>query len=233
MILKGKRELIFLTLGGVFIANALLAEILGSKLIQLGTATFSLGILCWPVVFVVTDLINEYFGKQGVKQLTFLTTGLIIYAYLVIWIGRQIPATSFSPVNDSHFDIVFGQSSWLIAGSLLAFLTSQLVDVFVFWALRERTHGGALWLRATGSTLVSQLIDTFIVMFIAFYLPPRFGVVHDGQIPMTFSQYLNLSSFNYLFKFIIAVGVTPLIYAAHGIIDRVLQKERGSSNVAV
>src|SRR5690606_37661477 len=177
-----RKELTFLILAGIFVTNAIVAELIGGKLFQWGPFTMSLGILPWPVVFLTTDLVNEYFGKEGVKKLTFLTAALIVYAFIILFIGIAIPATSFSPVGNEAFQIVFGQSLWIIIGSLIAFLTSQLIDVFVFWLVRARTQGRLLWLRATGSTAVSQLIDTFVVMGIAFYLP---GKLSAGEYVQT------------------------------------------------
>lgn len=225
-----KRDLVYLALSGIFITNALIAEIIGGKLFQLGpfegfwgsiSPTFSLGVLMWPVVFLTTDLINEYFGKRGVRNLTWFTAILVLYTFVILFTGMEIPAASFSPVKDESYNNVFGQSMWIIGGSLCAFLLSQLVDVFVFWALRAKTNGGMLWLRATGSTAVSQLIDTFVIMGIAFYLPSIFELV-PVERRITFDQYLLTSASNYSYKLVIAVLLTPFIYLGHGVIDKIL-----------
>lgn len=216
MVATSKRDLVFIILGGLFITNAILGELIGGKLIQVGSFIMSIGVIPWPIVFLTTDLINEYFGKQGVRKLTFLTVGLIIYAFIVLFLGMQIPAASVSAVSDEAFQMVFGQSMWIIVGSIVAFLVSQLVDVMVFWAFRERTGHRKLWLRATGSTAVSQLIDSFIIIGIAFWLPGK----------LTFMGFLNLAITNYTYKFIIAVLLTPLIYASHSAIDYYLGIER-------
>jgi hypothetical protein len=217
-----KKDLVFLILAGLFVCNAILGEVLGGKLIQTGPFVMSLGVIPWPVVFITTDLINEYYGKRGVRRLTFLTVGLIIYAFVVIYAAMAIPAAGVSPVQDREFSIVFGQSLWIIVGSVVAFLISQLVDVFVFWMFRHRTQGRHLWLRATGSTAVSQLIDTFVVLGIAFYLPGK----------LTLPNYLGLALTNYSYKFLIAVSLTPLIYAAHAGIDRFLGREEAEKLIA-
>lgn len=215
MDLKKRKDLIYLILAGLFVANALLGEILGGKLIQAGPYIMSLGVIPWPVVFITTDLINEYFGKSGVRRLTFLTVALILYSFAVIFIAMGIPASPISPVKDDAFNAVLGQSQWIIAGSVTAFLFSQLIDVFVFWMFRDATGGKKLWLRATGSTAVSQLVDTFVILSIAFWLP--------GKIET--KDFLNLAFTNYTYKFVIAVCLTPLIYAAHAAIDRYLGAE--------
>lgn len=210
--LKTRKNIIFVLLAGFFITNAIMGEMIGGKIIQIGPFALSIGIIPWPVVFLSTDLINEYFGRENVKRLTFLTAGLIIYAFILLYLAMQFNAVSFSPVNNAAFNKVFGQSMWIIVGSLVAFLCSQLIDVVVFWAIRTRTGKKWLWLRATGSTIVSQLIDTFIVAGIAFWLP--------GKI--SFSQYLSLSITGYSAKLLIAISLTPFIYLGHIAIDRYL-----------
>ncbi len=219
---KLSKDLVYLILSGIFIANALLAEIIGAKLIQVGYFTLSLGVIIWPVVFVTTDLINEYFGKRGVRNLSLFTAALVVYAFGVFFIGMAIPAVSFSPVQDGPFATVFGQSQWIIVGSIAAFLVSQLVDVFVFWVIRARTKGKLLWLRATGSTAVSQLVDTFIVGFIGLYLPGLLNMLPEGQQAMTLPQLMMTCLSGYTFKLIVAVALTPVIYIAHSAIDRAL-----------
>ncbi len=215
------REFVYLILAGIFITNALLAELIGGKLFQVGPFTMSLGVIAWPIVFVTSDLVNEYFGKKGVRNLSLFTAGLIVYVFIIVFIGMGIPAAPFSPVSDTNYNIVFGQSLWITAGSLVAFLASQLIDVLVFWAVRTRTKGKFLWLRATGSTIISQIVDTWVIMGIAFYLPSVLGRVPSAQV-ISFSQYTNMSLSNYTVKLILAVALTPLIYFFHSLIDRFL-----------
>ena len=167
MDLKNRKDIVFLVLAGFFITNAIVAELIGGKLVQFfGLFTQSIGIILWPVIFLLTDLINEYYGKDGVRKLTYITVGLISFTFIVLSVALSIPATSFSPVSDSVFNTIFGQSQWIIVGSIIAFLLSQLVDVYVFWMFKKATGDKHIWLRATGSTMVSQLIDTFVVQFL-------------------------------------------------------------------
>ena len=211
-----RKDLVFIILAGFFVTNAIVAELIGGKLVQFfGLFTQSLGIILWPVVFILTDLINEHYGKQGVRKLTFITIGLIIYTFVLISIGLKIPAVGFSPVSDEVFNTVFGQSQWIIIGSIIAFLLSQLVDVYIFWVFRNRTGGKLIWLRATGSTVVSQLIDTFVVQYIAFVLPGKWQ----------FNEFVKNAAWGYSFKLLIAVCLIPLIYAGHFAIKRFLKEE--------
>ena len=212
MIGQTRRDIVYLALAGFFVTNAILGELTGGKLFSLGPFTLSIGVIPWPVVFLSTDLINEYFGREGVRRLTFMTIGLIIYAFAVLFLAMQVPAASFSPVSDLQFRAVFGQSLWIIVGSVVAFAISQLIDVGVFWLVRQKTGGRFLWLRATGSTVVSQLIDSIVIIGIAFWLP--------GKVKT--AEFLAVAASNYSYKFLIALGMTPVIYAAHSLIDRFL-----------
>ncbi len=240
--LEQKRNKLFIVLAGIFITNALLAEMIGVKIFSaestLGLPAANLSILgftmdfnltagavIWPLVFITTDLINEYFGKPGVKRISYFTALLIAYAFIVIFITMRLaPADFWIDTNskdpagnafniDFAFNKIFGQGQRIIIGSLAAFLLGQLVDVFVFQRLRRVTGSKKLWLRATGSTLVSQFIDSFVVLFIAFY-----GVFTNGQI-------VAIGITNYIYKFLIAIALTPVIYFGHGLIDRYLGKE--------
>ncbi len=217
MDLSKRKDLVFIILAGFFVTNAIVAEVIGGKLVQFfGIFTQSIGIILWPVVFLLTDLINEHYGKQGVRKLTYITVGLISYAFILLTIGIHIPAVGFSPVNDAVFKTVFGQSQWIIVGSIIAFLTSQLVDVYIFWLFRNRTGGKLIWLRATGSTVVSQLIDTFVIQYVAFVLPGKWA----------FDEFLTNASWGYTFKLLVAICLIPLIYVGHYAIKKFLKEEK-------
>ena len=212
---QSRRDIVYLALAGFFVTNAILGELTGGKLFTFGPFTLSIGVIPWPVVFIATDLINEYFGREGVRRLTFMTIGLIVYAFVVLFLAMQVPAASFSPVTDAQFQGVFGQSLWIIVGSVIAFAISQLVDVFIFCLVRHQTGGRYLWMRATGSTVVSQLIDSIVIIGIAFWLP--------GKVQT--AEFVTVAASNYSFKLIVALSVTPLLYAGHAAIDRYLGKE--------
>jgi uncharacterized integral membrane protein (TIGR00697 family) len=212
---KNRKDLVFIILAGFFVTNAIVAELIGGKLVQFfGIFTQSIGIILWPVVFVLTDLINEYYGHKGVRKLTLITVGLIIYTFILISIAINLNATGFSPVSDSVFKTVFGQSQWIIVGSITAFLTSQLVDVWIFWKLRNVTGHKMIWLRATGSTLVSQVIDTFVVQYIGFVVPGKWA----------FDEFAVNAAWGYAFKLLVAIALIPLIYLGHFAIEKYLGK---------
>ena len=243
-IIKDKSTRLFIILGGFFIANALIAEIIGAKLFSLEKSlgippaglmffgnefSFNLtaGVMLWPVVFVMTDIINEYYGPRGVRFLSYLAIGLIAYAFVMFMAAINLAPADFwakdyytgVPDSDKAFSGIFGQSQYIIVASLIAFFVSQILDVYVFHRIKAVTGEKNIWLRATGSTLVSQLIDSFIVLFIAFYVGPKLS----GQVkPWTFGQVMATCLGNYIYKFIVAVVLTPVIYLVHGWIERFL-----------
>ncbi len=216
--LDSRKNILFLVLAAFFITNAIVAELISNKLIDIGPFTVIVGIVPWPIVFLCTDIINEFYGKKAVRKLSIITSCVIAYAFIIVFIAMSIKAnTSISDktATDAEFTKVFGQSLWVIAGSITAFITSQILDVYVFWFIRNKTGGKMIWLRSTGSTVISQLIDSYVVLGIGFLLPGIF----------TFEQFLVIGLTNYAFKLIIAVGLTPFIYLFHAIVKRYLGTE--------
>lgn len=213
---KSKKDLVFVILAGIFITNAVTAELIGGKLIQIGPFVMSIGILPWPIVFITTDLINEYFGKNGVKKLSYITACLIAYSFMILLLAMRIPAANgISPVNNEQFTAVFGQSMWIIVGSIIAFLVSQLIDVTVFSFFKKKTGHKMIWLRTTGSTIISQLFDSFIVLGIAFWLPGKINAETFFSSALT----------GYTFKLGTAILLTPLIYLGHYLIRKYITEE--------
>lgn len=241
-IIKNKPTRLFLILGGFFIANALIAQVIGVKIFSLEKTlgfkpfdftffgesglSFSLtaGVLIWPVVFVITDIINEYYGMRGVRFLSFLAVGLISFASIAFFIAiRLTPPDWWLQSSQAQgvenmqtaFSAVLGQSNWIIFGSLIAFLVGQIVDVFIFHRVKKITGEKKIWLRATGSTAVSQLIDSYIVLTIAFYIGADWSL----------QQVLAIGTVNYIYKFIMAIIMTPVIYLLHDRIEKYLGSE--------
>jgi len=240
--LDRKRNTVFVILSGIFITNALLAEMVGVKIFSAETTlglqpvhlnilgfvmdfNLTAGVVIWPIVFITTDLINEYFGKPGVKRISYFTAALICYAFIIMFLTIKLPPAGWwldannKDADGNFFNIdfafgkLFGQGQRIIIGSLTAFLIGQLVDVFIFQKLKHLTGNKMLWLRATGSTLISQFVDSFLVLYIAFS-----GIFSNQQI-------IAIGITNYIYKFLVAVLLTPLVYAGHTLIDRYLGKE--------
>lgn len=234
-IIKDKPTKLFLGISAFFVANALIAEVIGTKIFSLekvlglhpvnfsffgqsGLAfNLTCGVLLWPLEFVITDIVNEYYGPKAVRRISFTTIALILYAFLMYFLAIGVPPADFWVTsNTTHgiddmqksFSIVFGQGMRIILGSLVAFLVSQLVDVYIFHRIKRATGDKYIWMRATGSTLVSQLVDSYIVLFIAFS-----GV-------FSWQMILGIGLMNYMYKFTMAIVLTPVIIAVEGRIEK-------------
>jgi queuosine precursor transporter len=252
-IIKNKPTRLFIILAGIFLTNALIAEFIGVKIFSLestlgwkpaeiklfgGTYSFNLtcGVILWPVVFIMTDIINEYYGQKGVRFLSWMTIILIAFGFLMVFGAIQTEPNSWwmgskkeAGIEDMSvaFNGIYGQGIGIILASMVAFLIGQLVDVFVFHKIKKATGEKKIWLRATGSTLVSQLIDSFVVLLIAFYVYPK--LVKGQGDPWPFDQLIAICIVNYIYKFIIAVALTPVIYLVHNRIERYLGHEQAAA----
>jgi queuosine precursor transporter len=222
---------LFIVLAGFFLANALIAEFVGVKIFSFedtvgaapfqwslfginGTLNFTAGVLLWPFVFIMTDIINEYFGVRGVRLISWMAVVFIAYAFLAAYAAISLaPAGFWMEVNrdlgvpdiQKSYALVFGQGLWTIGGSIVAFLVGQLIDVAIFHRILRVTGERFVWLRATASTAVSQLLDSFIVLYIAFVIGPQ-----HWSIP----QFLAVGTVNYVYKMCAAIALIPLLYVA-------------------
>ena len=228
-ILKDRPTKLFVIFSAFFVANALIAECIGGKIFSLEKVfgwqpanltifgekglSFNLtcGVLLWPLEFIMTDIVNEYYGPKAVRRISFTAVALISYGFLMFYLAMGMPPADFwygsgvdngIPDMNKAFNGIFGQGMWIIAGSLVAFLVSQIVDVTVFHKIKKHTGEKKVWLRATGSTVISQLVDSFIVLFIAF----KIGRGWSWQLV------LGICVVNYIYKFSMAVILTPVIY---------------------
>lgn len=242
MEIGNKAQKLFLVFTGLFVANAILAELIGVKIFaledtlgiaplnwdlfgQTGSLNFTAGTLLWPIVFIMTDIINEYFGRRGVRFISWLAVFLIVYAFAFAFAAIALAPASWwvtvgaangVPDMQAAFAQIFGQGLWTIAGSITAFLIGQLIDVAIFHAIRKRTGEKHIWLRATGSTLVSQFLDSFVVLYIAFVIGPQ---------KWSIGLWLAVGCVNYAYKVFAAIALTPLIYAARRGLDAWLGKD--------
>lgn len=251
MTYKSKESRLLLILGTFLVANAILAEFIGVKIFtvegSLGMEKFNIdmfgvpdlsfnmsaGVVTWPLIFIMTDIINEYFGVRQVRFLSILAAILISYAFLVVgfamdlvpsdfWVNQKIDGVDVN--MNAAFNGIFGQGMWIIAGSIIAFLIGQMADVILFHRIKKLTGERFLWLRATGSTLVSQMIDSFVVIFIAFYLNPQYN--------WSWQMVAAIGLVNYTYKFIVAILMTPLLYGVHKLIDKFLGKDLSAKLIA-
>jgi len=239
-ILRHKPTKLFLGFTAFFCCNALIAESIGTKIFSLEklfglhpsnftifgqsgiSVSLTCGVLLWPLEFIMTDIVNEYYGPKAVRRISFTAIILISYAFLIYFLAIAVPPADFwigsqqkNGIDDMQvaFGGIFGQGMRIIIGSLVAFLVSQLVDVYVFHRIKKMTGEKRIWLRATGSTLVSQIVDSYIVLFIAF----------SGVFP--WQQILAIGVVNYIYKATMAIILTPVIYIAENRIEKYLGHE--------
>ncbi len=234
---RGSR--LFIVLAGFFLTNALMAEFVGVKIFSLeatlgidpfqwkllgieGTLSFTTGVLLWPFIFILTDTINEYFGVRGVRFISWATVAFIVYSFLIAYMSIGVAPADFwlssnaalgVPDAQKAYATIFGQGLWTIGGSVIAFLIGQLVDVTIFHRIRRLTGERWVWLRATGSTAVSQILDSFVVLYIAFVIGPQKWPV---------AQFLAVGTVNYIYKMSAAIALIPLLYLMRRWIHRYL-----------
>ncbi len=242
-LLEDRATRLFIALAAFFCVNAVLAEFIGVKIFALedtlgiaplqwnlfgqsGSLNFTAGTLLWPIVFIMTDTVNEYFGKRGVRMISWLAVGLIVYGFVFAFVAIHLAPASWwvnvakdqgVPDYQAAFAAVFGQGLWTIWGSLIAFIIGQLIDVHVFHRIRQRTGERHAWLRATGSTAVSQLVDSFVVLYIAFVIGPQHWPT---------SLFLAVGTLNYTYKMLAAIALIPLLYLMRAGIHRYLGRAR-------
>src|SRR5688572_25600064 len=245
--LVAREQVLAYVLCASFVCFFVAAEVLGGKLFRftlfgrgpddlgLGDGTefaATAGILAFPLTFVMTDIVNEYFGRPIVRLFTWIAIAVNLLLQPVIRAAIAVPAISFTPgVTDADmqrgFQVAFGQTTNIVLASLTAFAIAQWLDARVFTWLRHNTGGRLLWLRAQGSTVVSQLVDTIAVIYLAFVVIP---LLSGGQ-PWSLGDALSVSLTNYVYKFLIAVVSTPVLYLVHAAVDAYLGKETAEALV--
>jgi hypothetical protein len=204
-----RKERVFIFLTAVFVAALITGDFVGGKFFVLFGRNFSAGIIPFPLTFVLTDVVNEFYGTHGARRLTYAGLGAAIFVWTVINIALALPTSPDSPIPDAVFRGAFGTSSRLYVASLTAYIIGQLLDISVFHALRRVTGHRLLWLRSTGSTVLSQIVDSMAVSFVFLV----------GTKPMGFI--VGNAANNYVGKLVMAVLLTPLIYLGHGVFRRV------------
>jgi queuosine precursor transporter len=241
-IIRDKPTRLYIILGSIFLANAIIAEVVGVKIFSLEDTlginrasidmlgekglsfSLSVGVIPWPVIFILTDIINEYYGFKGVRFLSMIAVCLILLEFAVFYFAIQASPDTGWMTRDllpgvtnkqAAYEQILGQGMNIIIGSLVAFLLGQLLDAFIFRKIKLFTGENKIWMRATLSTLVSQFIDSIVVTFVAFYLFGTFSIATVTAWALT----------AYIYKFIIAIAMTPVVYLVHGMVERYLGKE--------
>ncbi|MBN8230774.1 queuosine precursor transporter [Corallococcus macrosporus] len=215
-----RRIQLFLVLAGLFITSLVVGDIIGVKLfeVHLGpvVAVMSVGMLPFPVTFLLTDILNEFYGKKVARFVTWVGFFMAIFTFVIVALAGQIPwapmteAKGYNGTVAASFNNVFGGSQRILMASMVAYLVAQFLDISVFNLLKRVTNNRMLWLRATGSTVVSQLIDTVVVQFVAW----------TGVLPQDVIFRIIFTS--YAVKLLVAIGLTPLVYLGHALVERKL-----------
>ncbi len=199
---------IYLILGALFIASLVVSNLIFQKFFYwdfFGIYTFeiSVGILPYPITFLITDIISEVYGKRRANLV--VTSGIFasFFSLLIVFVASAVPATEWSPIGNTLFDTVFGATAIAVFASMMAYLLAQYIDIQIFHFWKRLTKGKHLWLRNNFSTFLSQFVDTFTVLFL---------LCSFGKIEWSLFSGLLLSGF--LFKVLVAVLDTPLLYAS-------------------
>jgi uncharacterized integral membrane protein (TIGR00697 family) len=220
---------VYLWLATIFIASLLIADIVGIKLfrIPLPFSVFGFdaiehtcGMLTFPITFLLTDLVNEYFGPKAARRLTFMGLAAATFVFIIMNIAQAMPYLE-APFNvrKEEFDAIFGSAKVMYVASLTAYLVGQLSDIALFGFLKRLTRNRYVWLRATGSTVISQFIDSFIVSYLAFSLG-REIFADPANPPAPVSAIPGIAVTGYLLKFVLAIAITPLIYLCRWLVQR-------------
>jgi uncharacterized integral membrane protein (TIGR00697 family) len=220
------RGTLYLWISGVFVTSLVLANIIGVKLfhfdIVLGSWTIpvkhTMGMLPFPLTFVLTDLVNEYYGRRAARRLTYLAFAMAALAFAMILVSRKVPIMEGIPGTASQeaYENIFGSATVMYIASIVAFLCGGLLDIWIFGVFNRLTGGRMVWLRATGSTVISQVFDSFIVTFLFFMGFPLLL----GRGSASFADVLEIAKTGYILKFVIAIALTPVIYAGRWYIHR-------------
>lgn len=209
---------LFLVLFGLFLTSLIVGDLIGGKLYQVTVLglplTISVGMIPFPVVFLLTDLINEFYGKRMARYVTYVGAGMAVFTIVVLQVAAWVPFAEFTNdaswtgFNAESFERIFSSSQRILIASVFAYMVAQLADIAVFHVLKKRTHGKMLWLRATGSTVISQLLDTVVIQFLAW----------TGKLPV--KAILSIIVTSYIVKVCIAIALTPVLYAGHAVVER-------------
>jgi uncharacterized integral membrane protein (TIGR00697 family) len=210
-----RKARLYVWLTAVFVSALVIGDLIGGKFFRLGGIDLSVGMIPFPLTFILTDIVNEFYGADGARRVTFVGLGMALFVFTIINVALVLPISPESPMDQELFARAFGWSSRLYVASLTAYVVGQLLDISVFRLFVKYSGGRFLWLRATGSTAVSQAIDTIVVNF----------VLLSGTKSLAFI--LTVAKNGYLVKLAIAVALTPLIYLGRGVFTKYLESEGG------
>ncbi|MBA3455086.1 MAG: queuosine precursor transporter [Deltaproteobacteria bacterium] len=212
------RLTLFITLVSTFMVCLVVGDLIGGKVTSFHLFgrewPFSAGQLAFPVTFILTDILNEFYGRSIVRRITLLAFIMVGLTFLIVYAAGAMPwaemtrGGTWDGITPREFDLVFTQATQIQLSSMAAFLVANFVDISVFSILKRATGNRMLWLRATGSTAISQLIDTIVISALVW-----------GR-KLTFEQYVSVVMTSYLIKLAVAIVITPLLYVLHSVIEK-------------
>lgn len=221
------KEKIFVILAGFFITSLVLTNLIAGRFFTITIPALNInwhltsGVIAYPVTFLVTDIISEIYGEKRAKLLVFTGFLVSVFTVIIIIISINLPIWESSPVSNEAYNNVFGLAPGIVFGSMIAYLTAQYIDVKLFEFWRKLTNGKHLWLRNNGSTILSQLVDSTLVVIIALIIYPT---VTGVSTPITWKEAYIIIVGQYIFKALIALLDTPLIYVFVHLINKKLKK---------
>lgn len=211
-------QFIYVVLTSIFITCLLIADVIGVKLFEINlpfeilghkTIEHTCGMLTFPITFMLGDTINEYYGAKATKQTVYIGLAMSILTFFVMNVAQAMPYLD-KPFNvtPESFNMIFGSAKLMYIASVTAYLIGQMTDIWLFGVIKKATKGQLLWLRATGSTVISQMLDSFVVSYVAFSL----GKTLTGQTPATPEEIFNIAVTGYGLKFAMSLALTPALY---------------------
>lgn len=226
-----KKARVFFVLAAINLTALIIANVIGVKLFQfevdLGFGPFGVehtaGMLAFPITFLLNDLINEFYGRKAARFVAWLSFWMALFGFVLISIARALPILEGIPgtADDKSFELIFGGSALMTLSSIVAFLLGSLLDIAVFGFFKRVTGGRMVWLRATGSTVVSQLFDSFVITILFFQVAQG---LTGGEVA-SFDFILRTALTGYILKFVIALILTPQVYFGRWLIRRVVGLE--------
>jgi uncharacterized integral membrane protein (TIGR00697 family) len=211
----GPAQKLYVYLGAIFVACLLLGDIIGGKTLATPLGPISVGIIPFPVTFLLTDVVNDFYGRKGAQFLTWLGFWMAVLAYVVLQVSTWLHPDPSTYFTQAEFAKVFGGSAQLFVASVVAYLFGQILDINVFQFWKALTQSRHLWLRATGSTVLSQIIDTVTINVIFW----RWTATKEWSwIGLKIGR-------EYLIKLVVAIALTPAVYAVHTFVVRVMRIE--------
>ena len=214
---------LFVVLAAVFVACLLLGDVIGGKTITTPLGPISVGMIPFPITFLLTDIVNDFYGRKGARFLTLLGFWMAVLAWTILQLSTSLKVHESTYFSQAEFSKIFGGSAQLFVASIIAYLIGQFLDIRVFQFWKALTQSKHLWLRATGSTVLSQIADTVIINVIFWnwsasadsssYLGKMAGPERWSWIGAKIGR-------EYGIKLVIAILLTPAVYALHGAIVR-------------